>query len=107
MTSYDQAFDVAEMSMSSQIVQTSRGADDYVTIPVYLSRTFRHSALYIRTDRGIARPEDLAGKTIGIEQYQQTVGLWVRGLLSDEYGVRTQDVRWVTGGSSSPAAANG
>ena len=98
----DQAFDIAEMSMSSQIVQTGRGKHDYVAIPVYLSRTFRHSAIYIRTDRGIARPEDLAGKTIGIEQYQQTVGLWVRGLLGDEYGVRTQDVRWVNGGLEQP-----
>ena len=98
----DQAFDIAEMSMSSQIVQASRGVQDYVTIPVYLSRTFRHSALYIRTDRGIARPEDLAGKRIGIEQYQQTVGLWVRGILGDEHGVRTQDVQWVNGGLEQP-----
>ena len=98
----EQAFDIAEMSMSSQIVQTGRAAEHYVAIPVYLSRSFRHSALYIRTDRSIARPEDLAGKTIGIEQYQQTVGLWVRGLLGDEYGVRSQDVRWVNGGLEQP-----
>ena len=98
----EQAFDIAEMSMSSQIVQTSRGADAYVAIPIYLSRVFRHSAIYIRTDRGIAQPGDLAGKTIGIEQYQQTVGLWVRGILGDEHGVRTQDVRWVNGGLEQP-----
>lgn len=98
----DQAFDIAEMSMSSHIVQASRAAEAYVAIPVYLSRTFRHSALYIRTDRGIARPQDLAGKRIGIEQYQQTVGLWVRGILGDGYGVRTQDVQWVNGGLEQP-----
>ena len=100
----DQAFDIAEMSMSSQIVQASRGVEQYVTLPIYLSRTFRHSALYIRTDRGIVRPEDLKGKRIGIEQFQQTVGLWVRGILGDEYGVRTQDVQWVTGGLEQPGA---
>lgn len=98
----DQAFDIAEISMGSQIVQAGRGIEDYVAIPVYLSRAFRHSSLYIRTDRGIARPEDLAGKTIGVEQFQQTVGVWVRGILGDDYGVQTKDVRWVTGGLEQP-----
>jgi 4,5-dihydroxyphthalate decarboxylase len=98
----DQAFDVAEMSMSSHIVQTGRMAEAYVAIPVYLSRVFRHSAIYVRTDRRIERAADLAGKTIGIEQYQQTVGLWVRGILGDEYGVRTQDVNWINGGLEQP-----
>jgi 4,5-dihydroxyphthalate decarboxylase len=98
----DQAFDIAEMSMSSHIVQVVRGAQDYVAIPVFLSRSFRHSSIYIRTDRGIARPEDLAGRTIGLEQYQQTVGMWVRGILGDEHGVRTQDVNWMNGGLEQP-----
>src|SRR5271156_1251044 len=98
----DQAFDIAEMSMSSHVVQVARGVDDYVAIPVYLSRVFRHSAVYIRTDKGIASPHDLRGKTIGIEQYQQTVGLWVRGVLSDQYGVTTRDVNWRTGGLERP-----
>jgi len=98
----DQAFDIAEMSMGSHIVQAGRGMKDYAAIPVFLSRAFRHSAIYIRTDRGIARPQDLAGRTVGINQYQQTVGLWVRGILGDEYGVRTQDVNWVSGGIEEP-----
>ncbi|MBI1218183.1 MAG: ABC transporter substrate-binding protein [Rhodobacteraceae bacterium] len=98
----DQAFDLAEMSMGSQIVQHGRGVQDYVALPIFLSRAFRHSAIYIRTDRGITRPEDLAGRTVGVMQYQQTVGLWVRGMLGDEYGVRTQDVNWVTGGLEQP-----
>jgi 4,5-dihydroxyphthalate decarboxylase len=98
----DQAFDIAEMSMASHIIQVDRAASDYVAIPVFLSRSFRHSAIYIRTDRGITRPEDLAGRTIGIEQYQQTVGLWVRGILGDEHGVRTQDVNWMNGGLEQP-----
>ncbi|MCB4769659.1 ABC transporter substrate-binding protein [Ancylobacter sp. Lp-2] len=98
----ERAFDIAEMSMSSHIVQCARGVTDYVGIPVFLSRAFRHASLYIRTDRGIARPEDLAGRTIGIEQFQQTVGLWVRGMLGDQHGVRTQDVQWRTGGLEAP-----
>jgi 4,5-dihydroxyphthalate decarboxylase len=98
----DEAFDIAEMSMSTQIVQAARGGGAYVAIPVFLSRTFRHSAITIRTDRGITRPEDLKGRTVGIEQYQQTVGLWVRGILNDEYGVATRDVHWRSGGLEQP-----
>jgi 4,5-dihydroxyphthalate decarboxylase len=100
----DQAFDIAEMSMSSHIVQVARHVRDYVAIPVYLSRVFRHSAIYIRMDRGISSPQDLRGKTIGIEQYQQTVGLWVRGILSDRYDVGTRDVNWRSGGLEQPGA---
>jgi 4,5-dihydroxyphthalate decarboxylase len=59
----DHAFDIAEAKMSSHIVQVGRGRKDCVAIPVFLRRLFRHSAIYIRTDRGIARPEDLAGRT--------------------------------------------
>lgn len=98
----DQAFDIAEMSMSSQIIQAARNVDAYIAIPVFLSRCFRHSSIYIRTDRGITRPEDLAGRTIGLEQYQQTVALWVRGILADQHGVRTQDVDWRNGGLDQP-----
>lgn len=97
-----QAFDIAEMSMGSHIVQVGRGMEDYAAIPVFLSRSFRHSAIYIRTDRGIARPQDLVDRTVGVNQYQQTVGLWVRGILGDEYGVRTQDVNWMSGGVEQP-----
>jgi 4,5-dihydroxyphthalate decarboxylase len=98
----DRAFDIAEMSMSSHLIQVDRGVSDYTAIPVYLSRAFRHSAVYIRTDRGIDRPEDLAGRTVGVQQYQQTIGLWVRGMLGDEHGVRTQDVTWHNGGLEEP-----
>lgn len=98
----DKAFDIAEMSMSSYIVTRSRGYEDYIAVPVYLSRSFRHSSIYIRADRGIGRPEDLAGKRIGLEQYQQTVALWVRGLLGDHHGVKTQDVKWRSGGLEKP-----
>ena len=98
----DRAFDIAEMSMSTHIVQVARNTEDYVAVPVFLSRAFRHSAIYIRTDRGIAKPEDLAGKTIGLEQYQQTVALWVRGILADRHDVRTEDVDWRNGGLEQP-----
>jgi len=97
-----QDFDVTELSASSHILTTARGDAPYVAIPAFLSRVFRHSSFYIRTDRGIASAKDLRGKTIGVTEYQMTAGLWARGLLSDEYGVRAQDVRWRSGGMDKP-----
>jgi 4,5-dihydroxyphthalate decarboxylase len=92
------AFDIAEMSMSTHIVMSARGDYDYVALPVFLSRAFRHSSIYIRSDRGVARPEDLAGSRIGLEQYQQTIALWVRGILGDVHGVTASSIDWVNGG---------
>ena len=92
------AFDVTELSMGSHITTTARGDNKYLGIPAFLSRSFRHSSIYIRTDRGIAGAADLRGKRIGIADYQQTAVLWVRGILSDQYGVAPGDVAWRTGG---------
>ncbi len=93
-----QDFDVTELSMSSTLIQTVRGNCPYVAIPAFVSRLFRHSAFYIRTDRGIAKPEDLKGKTLGVPEYQMTAALWARGILADEHGVAASDITWRTGG---------
>jgi 4,5-dihydroxyphthalate decarboxylase len=98
----DEEFDITEMSMSSHITVTARGGAHYVAIPVFLSRAFRHSAVFIRKDRGIRTPADLAGKRIGIPEYQQTAILWMRGVLRDEHGVGVRDVEWFTGGVNEP-----
>jgi len=99
-----QDFDVTELSASSHILTTARGDAHYVAIPAFVSRLFRHSSFYVRTDR-IGRPEDLAGKRIGVTEYQQTAGLWARGMLADDYGVRVQDVHWRQGGMDHPGLA--
>lgn len=88
------AFDVAELSMGSHIVTTARGDSRYTGIPVFLSRAFRHNAVWIRTDRGINGPADLAGRTIALPEYQQTAALWVRGMLRDQHGVDTRTIKW-------------
>src|SRR5262245_47105211 len=70
-----QEFDVSEISMSSYLLTTARGEAHYVAIPAFVSRLFRHSAIYIRTDRGIARPADLKGRTLGVPEYQMTANV--------------------------------
>ena len=97
-----QEFDITEMSLSSHTVVTARHEASYVGIPAFVSRVFRHSGIYIRTDRGIAAPQDLKGKTIGVPEYQITANVWIRGILEDEYGVRPSDIRWRGGGIEEP-----
>ena len=93
-----QEFDVTEVSMSSYLLTTARGDAHYVAIPAFVSRLFRHSGIYVRTDRGIKRPEDLKGKTIGLPEYQMTANVWIRGMLQEEHGVKPADVKWRNGG---------
>ncbi len=97
-----QAYDVAELSMGSHIASVAAGRRDYIGVPVFLSRSFRHANLYVRTDRGIDAPEDLAGKRIGLVDFQQTAALWLRGLLADEHGVPRESIRWTTAGLHAP-----
>ena len=91
-------FDISELSISSYCVSVARGDPHYVAIPVFLSRAFRHTSIYIRTDRGIESPQDLAGKRFGIAEYQLSANVWVRGLLEQDFGVKPSDITWVTGG---------
>jgi len=95
-------FDVAEIGFSPYLIALSRGATPYVAIPVFLSRMFRHSVVYIRTDRGIQGPADLRGKRIGVPEYQMSAVLWFRGYLQDEYGVAASDINWVQAGLANP-----
>lgn len=91
-------FDVSELSFSSYLLQTTRGDCPYIGIPAFVSRVFRHSGFYIRTDRGIKTPADLKGKLVGLPEYQMTAPVWMRGLLKDEYGVDPRDIHWRSGG---------
>lgn len=99
----DPAFNVAELSLSNYVTRRLRGDCPYVAIPVYIARSFRHGDLYVRTDRGISAPGDLRGKRIGIAEYEHTLYVWVRGLLEDEYGVRPEDVKWISVSAHAPS----
>jgi 4,5-dihydroxyphthalate decarboxylase len=97
-----QEFDVCELSCSSYLRTVDAGTSPYVGVPAFVSRLFRHSAVYIRTDRGIKQPSDLKGKVIGLPEYQITAVVWLRGILQDEYGVKPTDISWRQGGIEEP-----
>jgi 4,5-dihydroxyphthalate decarboxylase len=66
-------------------------------VPAFVSRAFRHTSIYVRTDR-IKKPEDLKGKRVGVPEYQLTANVWARAILEDDYGVKPSDIQWVRGG---------
>ena len=94
-------FDITELSFSSYLVKHSRGECPYIAVPVFLSRAFRHTSIYVRKDR-IKKPEDLKGKKIGIPEYQLTAIVWARSILQDDYGIAPENVVWVRGGIDTP-----
>jgi 4,5-dihydroxyphthalate decarboxylase len=95
-------FDVAELSLSSFTVRTARDDNPYVGVPVFLSRAFRHSGIYIRTGRDIQEPADLNGRKVGLAEYQLTANVWIRAFLDDDFGVTPASVEWVRGGIEEP-----
>lgn len=99
-------FDIAELSFSNFLYLTSLGECRYIGLPVFPSRMFRHSAIFVREDRGILAPRDLAGKKVGVREYSMTAALVARGMLDDEYGVAPASIRWRCGpadaGDSAP-----
>ena len=80
-------FDICELSLSSFTVKTAQGDCPYVGVPAFVSRAFRHTSIYVRTDR-IKKPEDLKGKSVGLPEYQLTANVWARAILQDDYGVK-------------------
>jgi len=89
-------FDICELSLSSFTVKTAAGDNPYVGIPCFVSRAFRHTSIYVRTDR-IHEPKDLKGRKVGVPEYQLTANVWARAILQDDYGIAPADIRWVRG----------
>lgn len=95
-------FDIAEMSLSSYCVTLARENPPFVAIPVFPSRFFRHSCIFVSTKREIEHPSELTGKRIGVPEYQMTAPVWIRGILQDEYDLDPASVTYVTGGEEVP-----
>jgi 4,5-dihydroxyphthalate decarboxylase len=91
-------FEVSEVSLSSYTLSRARGDNRFIAIPVFTSRFFRHSCVYINANKGIKTPQDLKGKIVGVPEYQMTAPLWLRGIFQHEYGVHPRDIHWRVGG---------
>lgn len=100
------SFDVAEMSMAHYMISRIRGDFPFVAIPVFPSRVFRHGFIFINTKAGIKEPGDLEGKRVGVQEYRQTAGVWLRGILQHDYGVALDSIHWVEGGVNEPRSAD-
>ena len=98
-------WDVSELSFGKYISLTSQGAAPMVAIPVFPSRVHRHSAIYVRSDRGIKSAKDLEGRTVGIPEWAQTAGIYVRGFLAEDYGVDLASIHWLQAGVNEPGRA--
>src|SRR5262249_34674302 len=92
-----QEFHVSELSLASYAALRGRGDCPFVAIRVPLSKIFRHSCIYVRSDAGIRTPQELTGKRVGTSQYGSTGLVFMRGMLQHDYGVRAQDLHWFMG----------
>lgn len=99
---HKRSFDAAEMSASLYLQLRAAGGLPFVALPVFPSRMFRHGYVFTHADAGIDRPADLGGKRIGVQEYHQTAGVWIRGILARDYEVDFSAVRWFEGGVNAP-----
>ena len=99
-------FEAAEMSIAFYGALVSRGDDRFVGIPVFPARHFRHGYIFVRSDAGIERPQDLLGRRVGVPEYPMTAAVWIRALLLHDYGVRASEMEWFQGGFETPGFAS-
>lgn len=96
----DAAWDIAEMSLATIYMLADRRDPNFAPLPVFPSREFRHSALYVPADGSVCSARDLRGATIGVLRYAMTTAVWVRALLTGQYGVPPEGMQWVVGDES-------
>ena len=100
-------WDVSELSLAKYASLRASGDDSLVAIPVFTSRAFRHSAIFIRADGPVDDPAALAGARIGVPEWTQTATVYARGVLAHEFGVALSDVSWVQAGTNEPGRSEG
>lgn len=100
-------WDVSELSMAKYCSLRAGGDDSITAIPVFPSRSFRHSAIFVRADGPVDDPAALAGARIGCPEWTQTATVWARGLLQHQYGIDLTGVSWVRGGTNEPGRVEG
>ena len=103
-----QSREVTEIGLSPfMLAFANDGFRDYELLPIPVLRLFRHKSIFIRTDRGIEKPEDLRGRKIATPGYSSSALTWIRGILQSEYGVKPEEIKWVVTGKDSAAASTG
>ena len=95
-------WDVSEMSFGKAVAMLAEERPEIVALPVFTSRVFRHSAIYIGEKSAIGKPKDLEGRRVGIPEWAQTAGIYVRGMLAHEYGVDLESIQWHQAGVREP-----
>src|SRR5260370_12114832 len=93
---------ISEMSMGKYVSLRAGGDDSLTAIPVFPSRLFRHSGIYVRSDGAVRAPGDLKGKRIGVPEWSQTAVVYMVGLVRREYGVALDEIDWVQAGVNEP-----
>lgn len=103
-----QTYDVTEIGLHPyMLAYANEGFRDYSLLPIFPMRLFRHKSVFIRTDRGINKPEDLRGKKIATAGYSSTSLTWIRGILEDEFGLKPEDMQWIVSQKDSSAKDSG
>jgi 4,5-dihydroxyphthalate decarboxylase len=95
-------WDVSELSFAKYSSLISQGDTSLTAIPVFPSRIFRHSSVYVRRDGPVRTPQDLAGKRIGLPEWAQTAAVYSRGFIAHQYGIDLKGIDWVQAGVNEP-----
>jgi 4,5-dihydroxyphthalate decarboxylase len=90
------------MAMGKYVSLRSQGDTSLTAIPVFPSRMFRHSSIYVRSDGPVKAPADLKGRRVGVPEWAQTAAIYTRGLLVHQYGLVLADIAWVQAGVNEP-----
>ena len=92
----DKTYEVTEIGLIPYVTKfVNEGFRDYLLVPVFISRVFRHRNVFVHADSGIEKPEDLRGRIVGTPGYGMSANTWIRGFLKDEYGVEADDMQWI------------
>ena len=89
------AYDASEMALVTYL-QAKAYHKGLKLLPAVMLARFQHGTVLYNAERGPLSPADLPGKRIGVRSYNQTTGVWIRGILENDYGIDLNRAQWVT-----------
>jgi 4,5-dihydroxyphthalate decarboxylase len=94
----NQEFEVSELGLTFYLRSLELDNPPFIAIPIFPLRFFRHAAVFVNTESGIASPKDLVGKNVGeLLCYGHDSGIWSKGVFKDDYGVPTDSYTYYVG----------